>query len=239
MQSKGFTYFAWLKPTRAGHGFMASYTDQNGEHQYLSRGRDSRGDVLFRRFKFKRSKRMISIPNSQADVLEFLRNHPDCEGSPNGVYAYDEHGKPLQIGAVFKEVNEGKDAKQGVEATKIRAKAMTHALGLEDEKRSDELKEIAVMTGYYNTDPGMQHWHLLNYSEANPDDYLDIVDDPTRKAKYVIKNGLQGGVLKKKGFMYYWEEIHLGNNFDESVQNILTDKQLFEAIDSAINKAGL
>lgn len=237
--SKGFTYFAWLRPSKAGHGFMASFTDKDGEHRFLSRGKDSRGDTLFRRFKFKRSKRMISIPNSQADVINFLREYPDCEGSPNGSYAYDEHGKPIQIGSVYKEVNDGKDAKEGVEATKIRTKAMTHALGLEDEEKSVELKEIAIMTGYYNQDPGLQHWHLLNYAEANPDEYLEIVDDPTRRAKYIIKNGIQGGVLRRKGFMYYWEEIHLGNNFDEVVQNILSDKNLLEAIDTAIGKAGL
>lgn len=240
MDIRGFTHFAWINPSRAGHGFVASYEDKDGNHQFLSNGEDSRGNTLFRRFKFKPSKRMISVPNTQVDVIEFLRNHPDCKGSPNGNYAYDEHGNPMQIGYVFKEINEGKDAKLAIDATKLRTKALNHALELEDSSRADELKEVSVMTGYYNSDPGLQHFHILNYAENQPERYLDIINDPTRRAKYIIKNGLDGEnkVLKKKGFMIYWEKEHLGNNFDEAVQKILSDKQLMQAIESDMNRQG-
>jgi hypothetical protein len=240
MNTRGFTYFAWLNPSRAGHGFMASYTDKEGNHKFLSRGSDTRGSQLFRRFKFSRSRRIISIPNSQVDVIDFLKDYPDCEGSPNGNYAYDAEGKQIQIGAVYKEVNEGKDAKEGIEAIKMVNKATNHALELEDVERADELKEISVLTGYYKDDPGLQHFHLLEYAKHQPENYLEIVNDPTRKAKYIIKSGLNGeaGVLKKKGFMIYWENIHLGNDFDGAVQTILADSELMGAIEEAINRAG-
>jgi hypothetical protein len=57
--TRGFTYFAWLSPGRAGHGFMASFTDRDGEHQFLSRGTDDLGRKLFRRFTFSPSKRLV------------------------------------------------------------------------------------------------------------------------------------------------------------------------------------
>lgn len=240
MDTKGFTYFAWLHPSEASHGFVASFITADGDHDYLTTGENGRGEKLFRRFKFNPSQRVLSIPNSQKDVIDFLRRHPDCDGSPNGHYVTDSDGKTTQVGAVYKEINEGKDAKIGIDAIKTKTKATNHALTLEDPSKADELKEISVMAGYFSNDPGMQHWHLLQYAANSPDRYLEIVEDPTRKAKYIIKSGLYGenAVLRKKGFMIFWQEIHLGNSFDEAVQKILSDKLIMKAIEDALNRAG-
>jgi hypothetical protein len=240
MNSRGFTYFAWMTPGRAGHGFVASYTDKEGQHQYLSRGKDSLGNTLFRRFKFKPARRIISIPNSQVDVIDYLRDYPDCLGSPNGRYAYDENGKPIQIGAIYKEINEGKDAQVGIEATRDVQKATSEVFRLEDPEKADELKEISVLTGFYKDDPGLQLFHLLEYAKNNPQLFLEKLNDPTRRAKYIISNGLNGAnpVLKRKGFMIFWQEVHLGNNFDDAVQKILSDKTLFKGIEDSMKEAG-
>ena len=58
----------------------------------ISNRLDQYGNPLYRRFTWTESNRVMSIPNSQADVIEFLRNHPECEGSKNssGVVVFKE-----------------------------------------------------------------------------------------------------------------------------------------------------
>jgi hypothetical protein len=123
---------------------------------------------------------------------------------------------------------------------KMKTEAVNHALDLSDPKRADELRELSVMLGYYNSDPGLQHWHVLQRAENDPQKYLELVKDPTRKAKYLIQNGLNGDnpILRRKGFMILWEDVHLGNSFDDAVQKILLDEQLLKGIEAAMNRAG-
>ena len=236
--SKGYTYFVLLNSNNAGYGFNG-YIDKEGIHRYIERGRDDRGNILYRRFKFTPARRMISIPNSQQDVIKFLREHPECAGSPNGSYNTDENGNKVQNQVWFKEINEGKDAEISIEATERKFEATSAALSLKAPSKGKELKHVALLCGYDGDDRKLALHHILQFAENNPDRFLEIYKDPTKEVQYLIKNGLKkGGYLRKKGFIIYWQEVKLGNSFENAVKRLLDDAELLDAIKEDAKRSG-
>lgn len=242
LDSRNYTYFVWLHPTNTSYS-VSHYTDLEGNHKYISRGEDERGNTLFRRWKFTPSRRTISIPNSQAEVIEHLKNHPRCAKSKNGFYKTGDDGKRIQVGIVFKVMDDGSDAEIAIEAMEIKTEATSKAL--EYKKRAindaepeaiEEMNELALLLGSHTKDPRLQLHHILQYAENNPQKFLDVYNDPNRRARYLIKKGLssENKYIKKKGFMIYYGDVHLGNDLDQAVQTLMKDKDLMKAIEENI-----
>jgi hypothetical protein len=221
---RGFTYFILLRPGNAYYGFPAYFIDDDGIEHEIVQGIDQYGNKKYRRFSWNKGNRQIRIPNTQQDVIEFLRNYPECEGSP---YA----GKKKSW---FKELNNERDASIALDAKRNRLEAETKALSLEGE----ELFEVGILCGSVSDKEGLVRHYIAEYAQNNPDGFMEIINDPVRKPRSIVKKGINFGILRKKGFMIFWESIHLGNDIDSATKKLADDPQLLNAIEEAISREG-
>ena len=224
MDTTKFTYFVLLNPMQSSFSFLAYFTDNEGEVHEIVQKKDQFGNKTYRRFKWTQQNRTIRIPNKQEGVIEFLRNHPFCEGSPNNSGGMFE----------YKELNDAKAASIALEAKRIRSKAESIALKLEGE----ELAEFAALIGSGHTDPGLQAHAVAEYAGNNPPHFIQLYEDPARSARALYSKAKRAGILKNKGFMVFWENIHLGNGDEKAIQRIFEDEQLATAITEQLKQEG-
>lgn len=220
-----YVYFVMLNGTQASYSFD-TYIDKEGNVQYIPLRNDERGNVIKRRFKFTKARRMISVPASQEKVLRFLRGHPECDGSPNSF------GAPPQ----FKELNEAKDAEIAISATANKTKALNLALGLSGKK----LIDVAASCGYTNKPPEILQHLLLQFAENNPVDFIEVCNAPDTELKALIVKGLENGKITRRGFMLYWNETYLGNevrgDYQGPIAKLMGDEKLREALEDDVNR---
>lgn len=221
-QTQGYTYFI-LTDGRIPHYSFDCYVDVNGDLRYISKGRDNHGNELKRRFEFRSGSRKISVPNTQTDVIDFLRNHPECEGSPNA---------SLRQKFYFKEMNLENDATKANEATARQLEAMTLALNLKDE----ELKSIGILLGAFSGSPSIIKHNVLEVAQKNPAYFLEVYNEPERKFRSLLLEAVNKGVVTVKGTIHAWGKEVLGSNEDEAVAKIVGDKEVFTALKKTVEK---
>jgi hypothetical protein len=224
MDTTKFTYFVLLNPMQSSFSFLAYFTDQEGEVHEIIQKSDQFGNKTYRRFKWTQQNRTIRIPNKQKEVIEFLRLHPFCEGSPNNLGGAFE----------YKELNDAKAADIALRAKRIRAKAESIALGLE----AEDIAEFAALIGSGHSDPGLQAHAVAEYAGNNPEHFLQLNEDPARSARALYNKAKRAGILKNKGFMVFWENVHLGNGDEKAIQRIFEDDQLSVALTEQLKKEG-
>jgi hypothetical protein len=224
MDTTKFTYFVLLNNHAAGFSFLAQYYDKNGDNHEIVNSIDQFGNKTYRRFKWTGQNRAIRIPNKQEKEIEFLRNHPLCEDSPNN------GGGIIK----FKELNDAKGARIALEAKRVRAEAESIALKLEPE----DIDEFALLIGSPHEDEALQAHAVAEYAGNNPEHFLQLYNDPARNSRSLYKKAKNAGILKNKGFMIFWENVHLGNGEENAIQKIYEDKQLAEALREQLKREG-
>jgi hypothetical protein len=224
MDTTKFTYFVLLNPMQSSFSFLAHFTDQEGEVHEIVQKEDQFGNKTYRRFKWTQQNRTIRIPNKQEGVIEFLRLHPFCEGSPNNLGGSFE----------YKELNDAKAANIALKAKQLRNKAESIALGLD----ADDTAEFAALIGSGHTDPGLQAHAVAEYAGNNPPHFIQLYEDPARSARALYNKAKRAGILKNKGFMVFWENVHLGNGDEKAIQRIFEDEQLAVALTEQLKKEG-
>jgi len=224
MDTTKFTYFVLLNTNQSSFSFLASFTDQDGEVHEIVQKKDQFGNKTFRRFKWTQQNRTIRIPNKQEGVIEFLRSHPLCEGSPNNLGGIVE----------FKELNDAKAADIALNAKRIRSKAETIALALD----AEDIAEFSALIGSGHADPGLQAHAVAEYAGNNPEHFLKLYEDPARSSRALYNKAKRAGLFKNKGFMVFWENVHLGNGDEKAIQKIYEDEQLATAITEQLKKEG-
>lgn len=227
-----YVYFVLTRPTLSHYGFT-SYQDEEGNIQMIINSKNN-GNIIPRRFSFSKKDRTMKIPTSQKDVdgnnvVEFLRNHPECEGSPNGRYIETEDGQ-IQTNVFFKELNEGRDAKNAMEVRKLTTKAQNTALELDFEG----LQEVGSLLGFKHKDFDILQFKLYEFARKKPHEFLDAVESPDRQARSLVKRGINKGVLSQRGKMVKWEDTVIGADEDDAVAAIMKDKKLYEAIEKNV-----
>ncbi|MHA2404733.1 MAG: hypothetical protein ACXADH_17165 [Candidatus Kariarchaeaceae archaeon] len=225
MDTTKFTYFVSLNPNAASFSFLAHFVDNDGEVHELVQKQDQYGNKTYRRFKWTQQNRTIRIPNKQKKVIEFLQAHPFCEGSPNG----------SEGGAAYKEINDSKAANIALEAKRLRSRAESIALAMDE----DEIAEFAALIGSAHTDSGLRAHAVAEYAGNNPPHFIQLYEDPARAARALYAKAKKAGILKNKGFMVFWENVHLGNGDEKAIQKIFEDEQLSIAITEQLKKEGL
>ncbi len=223
--------------TTAQYSFTG-YQDNEGTIQAIYYGRKNNdGDDEPHRFKFDRAHRTIRILKTKTDikgtnVAEFLRNFPECAGSPNGHYK-ERDGKKVQGGIFYKEIVEGKDAEDAIAAKTTKIKAENIALNL----KGVELAQMAALYECYTVGDNaelMQKHRVLEAAGADPTSFLEAYNAPDRAAKSLIKDAVNSRVITKHGEIYMLEDITLGASLDLAVSKLLSDDDLFDTIKSAI-----
>jgi hypothetical protein len=211
----------------AGRSF-GGYTDELGEKHYIAMGRDRQtGEDIEYRFKFSRDKRFITVPINKKDIngkswVEFLRNHPlnsDVRGGERMGW--------------FKEMNSERDASVALESVKLRNKAENLALNL----KPSEFDEVCKVLGFDGTEQVKLH-KILQYATRNASDFIELVDDPNRKATSIFRSALANKIITKHGFRFVYRDTHVGNDEAKAIAKIAEDKDLQEVLSEALKKAG-
>lgn len=217
--NNNFAEFMLTSASLAGYSLNA-YLDLDGNEHSIKDRKDEHGNPIKRRFKFNHNMRVLRVPLAQKEIIEFLRNAPECEGSPNntGQQCY------------FKEVNNERDAEKIVEIEGERIMAQTLAYNL----KGQDLADVALLCGTNSSNESMQRKKVLDYSGSNPKGFVALVSSPDVKTRSLVRRALEQGLVTKKGFIYMWSDVHLGNDEDSAVKFLMKDKKIAKAIEEKL-----
>jgi hypothetical protein len=220
--------FYLTKPV-AGYG-AGSYTDPHtGEYKYVSVTKNPKtNEPIPYRFVFYNQPggRTITVPNTWKDssgqsMAEYLRTHPECEGSPTntGQLTY------------FKEMDLEKDAELelGIQTKVLEAKNIAAAL------KGEKLKYISVLIGETSEKVSKQMVSVLKYAELSPEPFLKLVNDPDVDIRAILREGVNKGVIIINGSLHRWENTSIGADEDGAVATLKKDKDLLTAIKRSIS----
>lgn len=213
-----------------------STSNQKGRYIEYVTTRDENQRDKSKRFRFTEDLRRFLTRKSDVDLYgrsqyEFLKNHPACEGSPNGNYEKDEFGNKVQTGIVFKEMDEAKDARVALDAEKAVSDAKTSALNLDDET----LQEVANIIGYYGPVDEIMQLRVVEHAGKRPTEYNQILTSGTRIYRAVLRKALSEGLLTKKGTIIMFGETLIGADEDDAVAKLIKDKDMLKALSDKVN----
>jgi hypothetical protein len=202
-----------------------------GRYIEYVQSKDKLGRDNPKRFKFDQSVGRFMTRPSDRDIngksqYDFLKNHPECEASPNGQYETDSEGNVFQTGVTFREVNAAKDAASALKIDRLKNEAETKALNLDERS----LEEVANIVGYFGDVDEMMMLKVVEYARHKPSVFLDVLKDGDRTVLATIRRGISEGVIKKNGPVYKYEGLTLGVNEDEAVVVLKRSTEVLKAL---------
>ena len=233
MASHGdYVVFQFTSPNNVSYGFK-TYNNDRGQGVGFIEGKDKDGQPIYRRWKFDRDVRKISVHKDKTDLdgknaVEFLRNSPNCKGSPNGIYTPDGN----QIEVYFEEVNEAKAAAIGLDFEVQRIDAQNAALKV----KGQDFIDLCALIGIFNKDETVMRFALVDYAKNKPQSFLDIYNDSTRQLKSLVRRAIHENVFIKEGKKITWENALIGVDEDDAVASLKKDEQLLKAVKANLDK---
>jgi hypothetical protein len=229
-----YVTFQFTSPGNVSYGFK-TYTDVMGQGIGFVEGKDKDGNPIYRRWKFDRDVRKITVHKDKTDVspnklnaVEFLRKSPDCRGSSNGTYAADG----TQINVFFEEVNEAKSAAVGLEFETLRIEAQNAALKV----KGQDFIDLCALIGIMNKDETVMRFGLVDYAKNKPQSFMDIYNDPVRQLRSIVRRATHTGVFVKEGKFYKWENLLVGTDEDDAVAKLRSDENLLKSVKANLEK---
>lgn len=225
MASTDFTFFTLLDPRKAGFGFTI-YDDKEGKTRFVANRTDSYGNPVYRKFQFSQSQRSLRIPNSQADVIKFLEEHPNCEGSNNGDYS-EMNGKRTQLGVYFKKIDKGADARVALDAMMDSFAAQTYVDNLEPEG----LRDAAILLcNCWDDSPIHQKWELMNLAKNNPGKVLDYKEDESNEIRSIVRRSIKKNIITHDGVSYFLGGKRISSNENGAMTYLLSNPDSLASI---------
>lgn len=245
--SHNLTYFVLTgigleKINRGGTHSMCSYVDYAGVFgspgstvRYVT-SRDDRGKDRGKYFTWSESHRRFVVREGERDIngitqYEFLKNAPECEGSPNGSYSPDG----TQTGIIYREMNTAKDAEVALEADQSRIKAQASALELDQAVLSEVAAHIGVFAGKDDPNSLIMRVRVVDWAGKNPNDYFAVLNSGDREIRAVLRKAIADGVLTVKGELIMWESTTIGANENAAVSHLMTDPAMYSALKEKID----
>lgn len=199
--------------------------------------RDEKGRINAKRYRFNESFFRIMTRKSDVDCdgkvsqYDFLKNHPECEGSPYGQYEMVD-GKKVQVGYCFKELNEEKDAMLALQADRLRTEAQAEVLKLDDAT----VEEVASILGVYGQAPSIQRLKVLEFAGKKPAEFNELMRSGDRAVRALVRKAIADEVFTKKGSVISWESTIIGNNEDDAIATLLGDQSMIEALQEKLGQ---
>lgn len=230
-----YVFFSILNRDIKGTWGFTSYQDADGNwykaiNGYAPGGVPRAYDVFFSPAELllrvpKGKKISVLFNNEEKKMLlaDYIRNCSFCEGSPNN------RGK-----AMFKEVDEEKDAGILIDAKRLRKQASDLAFELESKPK--ELTEVAQLIGCFKDNRDVQLAAVIQFADSDPRQFLSIANAPDRQARSLLKKALDMGEVKLKGKILVWNNETLGADEDEATQKLVKEKEVFKALEIAVKK---
>lgn len=234
-----YVYFVLQRNSNASYSFTGYTHPETGQVIAIYKGRrDKDGREVPHRFKFDKAHRSMRIHKNEKDsngnsVVEFLRDFPECANSPNGSYA-GEGKKKVQTNIWFYELNEGKDAKEAVDAKRAKIEAESLALRLEGE----ELRGMAILCGTFDDDETKQLHRVLEYAGADPERFMTFYKSPDREATILLRRAVKAGLIRQKAQLFIWEDVTVGTSEGAAIAKLMEDEVLKSAIEDNLKALG-
>lgn len=240
--SNNLTYFVLTgygleRINRGGTHSMSSYIDMAGVFgqpgatiRYVT-SRDSNGRDKGKYFTWSESHRRFVVREGECDIngitqFDFLKNSPECEGSPNGTYLPDG----TQSGVIYREMNTAKDAEVALEADQARIKAQASALELEPDVLSEIAAHIGVFASKEDKNGLLMRVRVVDWAGKHPSDYWSVLNSGDRQARAVIRKAVSDGILNVKGTIISWEATVLGADENAAVAFLMNDPVIYSAL---------
>jgi hypothetical protein len=200
-----------------------SYLDVNDKQIGIQIGTErNTGYPIFKRFTWTPEQDSIWIPKGDKKTIKFLEESPFCNGSELSV--------PGQTW--YKRFDLANDAKIANEKRSKSRKAGRAA----EELKGDDLEQVAVLCGCFVGVEDIQRHRVESFAEANPDEFMKIIDGPDRKARSLVRSAKESGVLHTKGKMIMWIDVFIGSDEDDAVAKLMKEPKLLEALQTAYEK---
>ncbi len=232
---QNFEYYSVLNRDITGSKSFSSYADIQGNTYKAINGYDTKGvprpfmitfgpgELIYRAGKKQQITVLVNGDPKKMLLTEYLDKASMCEGSPNNNGASD-----------FKRIDMEKDAQILISAKKLKKQASDAAFDLEP--KTKDLQEVAQLIGEFRDNKDIQLQAVIQFAEADPKNFLSIVNSPDRSARSLIRKGLSTGEITMKGKMVTWKGANLGPDEDDAVQSLLKDKDLYKAVEQAVKK---
>lgn len=223
-----YIMFVFVSPYNESYGF-SGYTDKKGKRCFYSNAYDKNGQPIPFKWRFDQNHRTLKVHIEQKDILgtnavEYLRNCPDCVGSPNSI------GDPKA--GWFKEMNEDRDAEIAMEIKLLRNDAANKAINA----KGADFEDMCLLLGIFTGSESTKRFKLTDAAEADPKTFLKVYDDPTRKIRGLVRKALDCGVFRKEGPMIFWENKEIGIDEDYAVSTLKSDAPLRKAVEANVAK---
>ena len=134
----------------------------------------------------------LKVDGKNKNLISFLLNHDRFKGNK----------KPISgRGPIFDIDDPEFEAKQQLKQNEVIKDAIVAALGANDE---DSRVNFYILFGRTEDNISTVKAAVADYAKKYPSKFLDIVADPRTRRKYLIKKGLDTGVIKIKFSMLKW-----------------------------------
>jgi len=227
-----YVYFALMTPIEGSWGFTG-YTAADGNYVKAVQGQNVNGtykayDVFWstqeRVRRVPKAKKITVLKNGelvQMLEIEYLKQSPNCEGSKNG---------SADSAAIFKEIDEAKDANILIERRQRKNQALTASFALEGK----ELDDIAAALGIFHDDPLIKLNRISEFAGQDPEGFFKHYENPNKIIKALILRGLHTGKLTKTGEAIFWGKEALGGNEDQAISFLIANPEKLHGLEESI-----
>jgi hypothetical protein len=218
---------------------MTSYSDRlgivnpndPGQNVMYVVSRDGKNNPVGKRFRFDESFRRLMTRETDKDFngisqYNWLKNYPNCEGSPYGEYVENADGTVTQLAVWFRELNDAKDAETALQADEVRIRAQAEALELDN----DTLAEVGALIGQYGDPDKLMRLKVVEFAGKKPSQFEKMLKSGDRGVRATVRRALADGVLKTKGSVIYWDETLIGADEDAAVAAFIREPDMYNAV---------
>lgn len=210
--------YVYYELVEGGNYHFDAYTTGDGKTHRLKETEDG-NEITYKRFYLNKG-RLLPVHKDNKRTIEYLNGHPN---NPKSDWF---NGK-----AIFKVVEQEKDAKAEIELTVAKSKAITLAAELKGKR----LLEVASLCGGFFTPEEEQQAlrAVLKFATLDHEKFLAILNIPAREAsiRRVVGAAMHGGVIYKENGVYKFGGEVLGDAEDTIVSRLVNDKDMLLVIE--------
>ncbi len=206
---------------------ISGYTDKEGNRIIYTEGKDKQGNPMPKKITFNSSSRQQKVFSSNKKKIAFLKNAPQCKGSPNAI--------PSKM-PIFKINEPEKERNERLEKRALVMQANKIAIDL----NSEELEKIAILAGMSpKGDINVTKESVYDYAEKQPQSFLDLAKDlNSRDTEYKVflAKCLDRGIIRLADIGYTFDDLKIGADKTEAIRRISNDKDLHSALENKLNR---
>lgn len=231
---ENYVYFALITPTDGGSWGFTSYADRDGNTYRAISGYHPSGLPRNYDIYWSAAQRVLAVPkNKMLNVItvtgekrikevDYIRNHPFCEGGPNFTDG---------CAIVIKEIDEQKDSKIHLDRIERQNAAVNEALALEGQA----LDDMAIMFAVFTDDVIIKRRRVAEYAQKDPEQFFKFYEAGDRPIRALVKKALAANKIQQIGEAIFWGKESLGGNLDQAVSYLVSNPEKLEGLKQSVD----